>query len=218
MIEKEKNMKEKKSIKYKNIGSNDTWDVIQQRMKKAADGLLDSMTVTTEEQQQILHRRSLQLAKKEKIIEEVERMEVVEFRAADELYAVECSYVREVYPLRNLTPVPGTPGFILGIISVRGEIFSVVDIKDFFGLPFKGLSDMNRVIILSDKDMQFGILAEEVMGTMSIPVQGLMPSLPTLTGIRADYLKGITDNRVIVLDAARLLSDKKMIVHQEVEA
>ncbi len=118
--------------------------------------------------------------------------------------------------------MPGAPGFVLGIVSVRGEIFSVVDLKKFFEMPTRGLTDLTRVIILSlhapTGGMEFDILAEEVMGTVSLPIKDIQPGLPTLTGIRADYLKGVAKNRLIVLDSAKLLSDKKMIVHQEVDA
>jgi purine-binding chemotaxis protein CheW len=41
--------------------------------------------------------------------------------------------------------------------------------------------------------------------------------LPTLTGIRADYLKGVTAERLIVLDLARILADPRIIVHEEID-
>jgi purine-binding chemotaxis protein CheW len=172
---------------------------------------------SAEERKTILAKRAQKLAQKEKAQELRERVEIVEFRLADERYAVECMYVREVYPLRDLTPIPGTPAFVMGIVSVRGEIISVVDLKKFFELPEKGLTDLTRVIILYNNEMQFGVLAEEVMGTISLPARDIHPPLPTLTGVRADYLKGVAKNRLIVLDAVKLLSDKKMIVNQEVE-
>jgi len=56
-----------------------------------------------------------------------------------------------------------------------------------------------------------------IVGVRSIPVESLQPSLPTLTGIRSDYLKGVTDECLVVLDLARLLADPKIIVHDEVE-
>jgi purine-binding chemotaxis protein CheW len=49
-----------------------------------------------------------------------------------------------------------------------------------------------------------------------IPLKDIQESLPTLTGIRAEYLKGVTNDRVTVLDAGKVLSDKSLIVHQEV--
>lgn len=175
----------------------------------------------TGNEKDILTRRAQKLARVDETRETGDTMELVEFLLADERYAVQCRFVREVYPLRDLTPVPGTPSFILGIVSVRGEVFSVVDLKKFFELPARGLTDLTRVIILHQQpgegDMEFGILAEEVTGTLSLPVQDIQPPLPTMTGARADYLAGVAKNRLIILDAAKLLADKKMIVHQEVD-
>jgi purine-binding chemotaxis protein CheW len=45
----------------------------------------------------------------------------------------------------------------------------------------------------------------------------LQPSLPTLTGIREDYLRGVTNDRVVLLDVEKLLSDKRIVVHEQVE-
>lgn len=201
--------------------STDTWETLRRLVETSRDRLTKLENHTKEERKTILEARARKLAQKEIEYERREKIDVVEFRLADERYGVECQYVREVYPLKTLTPIPGTPAFVRGIVSVRGEIVSVVDLKLFFELPQRGLTDLTRVIILSGgaagNRMEFGILAEEVMGTVSLELRSLQPPLPTLTGIRADYLKGISGNRMVVLDAPKLLSDKKMIVHQEAE-
>ena len=55
------------------------------------------------------------------------------------------------------------------------------------------------------------------MGVQPIPADSLQPSLPTLTGVRGDYLKGVTAECLVVLDLARILADPKIIVQEEVE-
>jgi purine-binding chemotaxis protein CheW len=144
-------------------------------------------------------------------------LEVVEFLLASERYAVETVYIREVYPLKDITPVPCTPSFVLGILSVRGQILSVIDLRKFFDLPQQGLSDLNRVIIVRMGKMETGILADEIVGVRGIPPGRLQSSLPTLTGVRADYLRGVTDERLAVLDVSRILSDPNLTVYEEVE-
>ena len=144
-------------------------------------------------------------------------MEVIEFRLAQERYAVEQQYVREVCPLRDLTPVPCTPRFMLGIVNVRGQILPVIDIKKFFDLPETGITDMHMVIIVHAGDIDIGILADVVVGMRSIPRATLQASLPTLTGIRAQYLKGVSEQQTVVLDVPLLLSDPKIVVNEEVE-
>ena len=142
--------------------------------------------------------------------------EIVEFLLGGERYGIESTYIREVYPLKEYTVIPCTPAFVLGVINIRGQVLSVVDIGRFFELPARGIADLNRVIVLAAGDLEFGILADEVVGVRVIAARDLQPSLPTLTGIRAEYLKGVTGDRVTVLDAARILDDKNLIVHQEV--
>ena len=165
-----------------------------------------------EEKARVLKERARALAKETVRVDEDKYLEVVEFMLAHERYALELEHIREVYPLTDLTPLPGAPDFVLGIINVRGQILSIIDIKKFFGLPEKGLTDLNQVIILESEEMEFGVLADEILGTSSIPASAIQTSLPTLTGIREEYLKGVTGDRVVVLDGEKILSDEKMVL------
>jgi purine-binding chemotaxis protein CheW len=64
--------------------------------------------------------------------------------------------------------------------------------------------------------MVFGILADAITGVRLLPVSDIQPSLPTLTGIREDYLKGVTPGRTVILDAQRLLADEGIVVQEHV--
>ncbi len=194
------------------------WDEIHRRLETSQDALDRGLQLTHEEKNKILKARAKTLAiEPEKKAKEEEFIQVVEFLLAYEKYAVASEYVREIYPLRELTPIPCTPPFVLGIINVRGQILSVIDIKKFFDLPEKGLTDLNTVIILHSESMEFGILADAIIGVRNIVVSELQTSLPTLTGIREEYLKGVTKERTVILDAEKLLSDKSIVVHELVE-
>jgi purine-binding chemotaxis protein CheW len=164
----------------------------------------------------ILRERARLLAQPTEQDETEETIEVVTMQLAYETYAIETAYVREVYPLKDLTPLPRTPPFVAGIVNVRGQVMSVIDLKKLFELPAQGITDLNKVVILSDGDMEFGILADTILGVRDISLEGFQTKLPTLTGIREDYLKGITDERLIVLDAAKMLHHDGIVVHEEV--
>lgn len=144
-------------------------------------------------------------------------MEIVEFSLAYEQYGIESSYVREVYPMKEFTPVPCTPNFVLGIINIRGQVMSIVDIRHFFELPVKGLTDLNRVLIVQHNKMEMGILADRILGVRPISLDSIQPNLPTLTGIRTDYLRGVTNDRVVLLDVEKMLNDKRFVVNEEME-
>jgi purine-binding chemotaxis protein CheW len=150
-----------------------------------------------------------------------ERIEVVEFLLAHERYGLVSEHVREIHPLKDFTPVPCTPPFILGLVNVRGQILTVIDLRKFFELPGKGITNLNKVIILHTPEMELGILADEILGMRRIALDALQSSLPTLIGIRAEYLRGVVldpdGSRMVVLDAARILSDKRIIVEETTE-
>lgn len=194
------------------------WSDIHRRLEIEREAIERGFEPTPKEKKRILKDRAKSLARQpEKEEDPGKQLQVVEFLLAHERYAIETAYIREAYPLKELTPLPGTPPFVLGIINVRGQIFSLIDLKKFFELPEKGITDLNKVMIIHTDEMEFGILADDIIGVRPVPFNELQPSLPTLTGIRADYLKGVTKERIVVLDAKRILSDKKIVVHKDVE-
>lgn len=211
-------MSNKKKEPQKKDTKQINWDEIHRRLETSQDALGQGLQLTHAEKNKILKSRAKILAvESEKKAKAEEFIQVVEFLLACEKYAVASEYVREIYPLKEFTPIPCTPPFVLGIINVRGQILSVIDIKKFFGLPEKGLTDLNKVIILHTESMEFGILADAIIGVRNIVVSELQTSLPTLTGIREEYLKGIAKERTVILDAEKLLSDKSIVVHELVE-
>jgi purine-binding chemotaxis protein CheW len=161
------------------------WDQIHSRLKAARAGLHTRFDSGTDARRELLRARAMVLAQPpEQAASGAGWLSVVEFRLAYENYAVEARYVREVCPLKDLRPLPGTPPFVLGLINVRGQILSVVDIKKFFDLPEKGLTDLYRVLILKSSQMEIGILADAVLSMRSIAPGDLDAPVPTLTGIR----------------------------------
>ncbi len=192
------------------------WNDVHVRMQNAEEALERGFQPSREHKNKILKERAKALAREEQKETERVEIEIVEFLLAHERYAVETDYVREVVPLKELTPLPGTPHFILGITNVRGQIVSVMDMKKFFELPEKGLTDLNKVILLHSEAMEFGVLADGISGVRKLFTDELQDALPTLTGIRREYLKGVTTDRVVVLDAEKILSDEKIVVNEVV--
>ncbi len=192
------------------------WTEIRQRLDKVGAAIESGYSPNPEDMKRILKTRADALAQAPEETKQGEVIEILEFLLANECYAIESQFVREVYAMKDYTPLPGTPPFVLGLINVRGQIISVIDIKKFFDMPDKGISDLNKVIIIHDDTMEFGVLADSMLGVLRISMNEIQPPLPTLTGIRQEFLKGVTGGHVIILDAERLLADKRIIVHEEV--
>ncbi|MDO9324943.1 MAG: chemotaxis protein CheW [Methanoregula sp.] len=141
------------------------------------------------------------------------RIEVLKFRLAYQEYAIGMKYVREVVLTGGITPVPGTPEYISGICAIRGEIISLVDLRALFSISGRGLTDLNRVIVVTDGTMTFGILADYITGIATIPAS--MPAAPApnpSTGA-VPYQLGVAEG-IVVLDGAALLSDPRMLIDE----
>ena len=176
-------------------------------------------TTSSPSTKEILKSRARALARPaDAAVVKSQLLEVVEFRLAGERYAIEHTYVREVVPLKDLTELPCTPSFMRGIVNVRGQIVPVIDVKRLFELPEAGIADIHMIVILQSSGIPLGIEADSVTGVRAIDLNSIQASLPTLTGIRAQYLKGVSDEHVVVLDAAKILADPKIIVDEEVQA
>ncbi len=193
------------------------WAAVRRQIDEARAAIEQGVALSPKEERSLLKARAQELAR-EPAAQEVagDILEAVEFELASEHYAIALAEVKEVSLLKELTPVPCTPPFVLGIINLRGEIRTVIDLKKFFDLPAKGISELNKIITIQHDDIQLGILADAICGVRRIRLDELQPTLPTLTGLRADYLRGVTSDRLVVLDTAKLLSDNRILVNEEV--
>lgn len=170
-----------------------------------------------EEKRKVLKERAIKYAKEieeDTSLEEV--IEVLEFTMANETYGIETAHIEVVHPLKEVVPVPCLPSHIIGVINRRGRIYSVLDLKKIFNLPEDKNSSQNRVIILTSQEMEFGILADKIIGPKFFPKKIIQKTLPTLTDVRAKYLQGVTDTRTVLLDARKLLTDKNLVIYDEI--
>ena len=194
------------------------WSEVRQRAEMAWQKLAQGAAPSPEERRSILKARARALAHEpQRVAAAQEFLEIIEFRLATETYGIEAAFVRDVLPLKDFTPLPGAPSFVLGVINARGEIISVVDLKKFFNLPQNGMGQLNKVVILRNEQMEFGILADDILGVRSIALETIQASPPTVTGIGASYVRGVTAERVIVLDGEKILGDEQIIVHQDAD-
>jgi purine-binding chemotaxis protein CheW len=193
------------------------WVELHRRMETAGAGL-QQPALDPEREAALLKARAAALASRPVQPEQGELLECLEFELSGERYAVEMGFITETLPLGDFTPVFCTPPFVLGITNVRGRIISIVDLRRFFELPSIGLSDLNRVIVVGNGAMEFGILADAIPGITAVGRNELQPPPATCTGIREEFLSGVTNERLALLDMAKILCDRRMVVRDEVSS
>jgi purine-binding chemotaxis protein CheW len=133
-----------------------------------------------------------------------ERLELVGFSLANEIYALESRYVVQVFRLLDLTPLPGAEPPVFGVTAWRGDLLTILDLRPVLGLPVTALNDLGRVIVVGAERAEFGVLADAVLEMQSVPASELGPP-GAGQGKPPEYLRGITRDAVLVLDGSRLL-------------
>jgi purine-binding chemotaxis protein CheW len=191
------------------------WDQVHQRLEEAQRRGSGEKTMPAEKVQAVLEERARALAKSAET-HTGESMPLVVFSLATETYGIATEYVREVQPLRGVTPVPCTPDFVVGVINIRGSIYSVIDIRGFFNVPKKEMTDSTKVILVHAAGLEVGILADDVSGATSIPVSEIKPAPNSQGNSKDEYTQGVTKDMLIILNLEALLRDERIVIHEEV--
>ncbi|MFZ4399703.1 MAG: chemotaxis protein CheW [Bacteroidales bacterium] len=161
----------------------------------------------------ILIERAKNIAGKKKNENQLseETISVVEFLLSPERYAFEDKYVSEVLSLKEITIIPGTPAFVMGVINLRGRIISILNLKILFKLKERGLTELNKVIVLKNEKMEFGVVVDSISGNKKLLINSLNPQPITLDNIGKEYIAGVYQDGLILLNASNLLSSKQII-------
>ncbi len=191
-------------------------DELQIEQASAPDIREVAITRDSGRRERVLKERAAQLARTSANRNTEESIEVVAFDIDTETYAVEAHFVREVYPLNDIARIPCTPAFVIGLINLRGEFCAVIDLKIMFGMTKCGLTNVTHALILRDANLEFGIVADVIFGMRAVKMGDLMPPPATLTGVNRQFLRGVTAENMVVLDAAAVLAHPSIVVHEQV--
>lgn len=147
----------------------------------------------------------------EKIVEvEEERIKIVIFSLMDDYYAFYGSDIKEILPaLTKIFYVPGSPDYIMGIINVRGDIESVININKFLGLSDFKNTPKNRIAIAEKNGLRSGIFVDSIEDVLDVPISSIMPPLSTLNRTIKEFVAGETiykNQNVTVLDIGRIFA------------
>jgi purine-binding chemotaxis protein CheW len=133
----------------------------------------------------------------------------VTFHLAGETYAVNVMQVQEVLRVSEITPVPGAPDYVLGIINLRGNVVTVIDARKRMGLPPPTLDDSSRVAIIEVHHQVVGILVDSVAEVVDLRASDIdsAPNVGNEDGSR--YIQGVASRDgelLILLDLNKFLS------------
>ncbi|HXU69022.1 MAG TPA: chemotaxis protein CheW [Polyangia bacterium] len=120
-----------------------------------------------------------------------ERRGILSFAAGNEVYGIEILSIREIIKLREITEVPRAPRFLLGVVTVRGLVMPVVDLRIRLRLDSPPLGRNSRILVVMHKGERFGLLVDDVRGVVRFADNQIEPPPPSLAPSEAPFLAGI---------------------------
>lgn len=129
-------------------------------------------------------------------------------------YALETKHISEVLHINEITRVPGTPRTIEGVINLRGSIIPAINTRELFSLEVKGLTEQNRLIVLSSKEITLGLICDSIDGIITADLSQVGPVPNNLTKSLYNYSQGIIQNNTLLLDSIKILTSPKIIINK----
>ncbi len=133
----------------------------------------------------------------------------VTFRLADEIYGINVMQVQEVLRMTEIAPAPGAPGCVIGIINLRGNVVTVVDARELFGLVRNDSTDQTRIMIVEINKLIVGLLVDSVAEVVNIQ-NSEIDSAPSIgNDDNSRYIQGVYSKNgeiLILVDLNRLMT------------
>lgn len=161
-----------------------------------------------EAERTILERRADELARVETEQEAADHLDLVVVRCGGTDYGLETRRVREIQPLRHVTPLPHAERAWAGLINLRGAIYAVVALAHYLG-PAGDPSVAAQVVIVGSAGNEIGLLVDETLGAERVRSQDLRPP-PDAGSPRASVILGLTSRMLPVLDVEAILDDPRL--------
>ena len=144
------------------------------------------------------------------------------FKLGEEMFALDVSQVREILDVTTITKVPRSPGFMRGVINVRGSVVPVVDLRMKFDMAQTQQTVDTRIVVMEialDGEMTtIGTLADAVHNVMDIDTASIEPP-PKIGGKwNSDFIKGIGNDNgefIIILNVDRIFSAAELAMVQD---
>lgn len=186
----------------------------QSSLSGAAPSLPKINPLEAQLRRSILKRRAVKLARPLEKPEVPPGKQYVLFVLSRQLFAFDVGYVEEVFQIKSILPIPGTPPYIVGIASLRGPLISIIDLRQLCNLHEKAVMGSDKTLIVKTNAMRVGVMTDEVSGLEFIPDSDISPESPIFSHIPRRFVEGITRDGTIILSCSNLFTMETLEVSE----
>lgn len=134
-----------------------------------------------------------------------------------EFFCLPVLQVREIQNYERSTPIPGSPSWLKGVLNLRGDILSVVDISSFLGLPAVRVDRKTKMVVVEGERYSTAILVDAVLDVLAILPREIRPMEEITGAIDRTYVRGAylsKESIYAILNVHRLLDSEQMLQFQ----
>ncbi len=162
----------------------------------------------------ILKRRAIRLARPLDKPDTPPGRQYVVFVLSQQRFAFEVDFVEEVFQIKSILPVPGTPPYVVGIASLRGALISIIDLKHLCNLHEKAVMGSDKTLIVRTDSLRVGVMTDDVVGLDFIPDAEVQKETNILCHIEHRFVSGIARDGTVILNCEALFSMETLDVNQ----
>ena len=136
------------------------------------------------------------------------------FRLDNESYGINVMQVQEVLRYTEIAPVPGAPPYVIGIINLRGNVVTVIDTRERFGLQSEPVTDHTRIVIIESESQVIGILVDSVSEVVYLKQSEIEVTPNVGNESSGKFIQGVcnkNDELLIFVELNKLLSDSEWV-------
>lgn len=122
----------------------------------------------------------------------VNSLQFATFYLGPELFGINILQVQEILLKQSITPVPLAEDYILGLIGLRGQIVTAINLKRRLGMEADDVSDEAHQIVVTAGDSIASLQVDRIGDVLEIDAKNLQPPPDTLKDIDTRYLEGVT--------------------------
>lgn len=133
------------------------------------------------------------------------------FNVNDEDFGIEISQVSSIEKPLEIFKVPNTPHFIEGLINMRGKVYTVFNLRKKFNLPFTGMDENSKIVIVNINSTMAGFIVDEVKEILKVEEEVIEETPSSISGVNRRYLTGVAkvgEKIVLLLDLSKILTDE----------
>ena len=138
-------------------------------------------------------------------------VELASFFVGEALCGMDILKVQEINKLIEMTRVPQAPEYVLGILNLRGEIVTIIDLGKKLGLKSTEISDKTRNIIVNSKGEHIGLMVEKISDVVQAKFEKIEAPPANIGGVQGKYFTGVlkTKDRLVgILDVGKVLEEE----------